>query len=186
MTKKIFGREKATDKVLAAIEESKKNNPAKLLTGLGIFGVGSAAARDLINYFGGFEKLSAATFEDLQKVPDIGEITAKNIFDFFKDEVNLKLVDELKSAGLTLEIEPVAQVSTSEIAGKSFVLTGKLEKYTRAAASRLIEERGGIVRGSVSKNTDFVIVGEDAGSKLAKAQQLGIKILSETDFENLL
>ena len=85
-----------------------------------------------------------------------------------------------------MEIENFAQDTISKISGKTFVLTGKLEKYTRDEASKLIEERGGIVKGSVSKTTDFVIVGEDAGSKLKKAQELGIKILSETDFENLL
>ena len=184
---KIFGREKATDNVLAAIEESKKNSPAKLLTGLGIFGVGSAAARDLIKYFGSLEKISAATVEELQNVPDIGGVTAKNIFDFFKEEANLKLVDELKNDGLTTEIEIVAQDSENDsVRGKSFVLTGTLSKYKRDEAAKLIEERGGIVKGSVSKVTDYVIAGEKAGSKLTKAQQLGIKILSETEFEKLL
>lgn len=183
---KILGREKATDNVLTAIEESKKNSPAKLLTGLGIFGVGSAAARDLINYFGSIEKISAATIEDLQNVPDIGGVTAKNIFDFFREEANLKMIDELKNDGLTTEIENVAQDSASEIRGKSFVLTGTLENYKRDEAAKLIEERGGLVKGSVSKVTDYVIAGEKAGSKLAKAQQLGIKILSEAEFENLL
>ena len=184
--KKILGLAKNTDKVLSAIEDSKKNSPVKLLTGLGIFGVGSAAARDLINHFGSIEKLSEADVEELQNVPDIGGITAKNISNFFSDSENLKLLDELKNDGLTLEIEIVAQESNSEIAGKTFVLTGTLANYKRAEAAKLIEERGGIVKGSVSKVTDFVIAGEDAGSKLTKAQQLGIKILSETEFENLM
>ncbi len=184
---KIFGREKATDNVLAAIEKSKKNSPAKLLTGLGIFGVGSAAARDLINYFGSLEKISKATVDELQNVPDIGGVTAKNIVEFFSEEANLKLIDELKNAGLTTEIEIVAQDSENDaVRGKSFVLTGALENYKRAEATKLIEERGGLVKGSVSKVTDYVIAGEDAGSKLTKAQQLGIKILSETEFEKLL
>lgn len=183
---KIFGREKATDNVLTAIEDSKKNSPAKLLTGLGIFGVGSAAARDLINYFGSIEKISKSTIEELQNVPDIGEVTAKNIFSFFRDEDNLKILNELKGDGLTMEIENLAQDSTSEIRGKSFVLTGTLAKYKRAEATKLIEERGGLVKGSVSKVTDYVIAGEDAGSKLTKAQQLGIKILSEEEFEKLI
>ncbi len=184
---KILGLAKNTDKVLAAIEESKKNSPAKLLTGLGIFGVGSAAARDLINYFGSLEKLSAATVDELQNVPDIGGVTAKNIFDFFSEEANLQMIDELKNDGLTTEIETVAQDSENDaVRGKSFVLTGTLENYKRAEAAKLIEERGGIVKGSVSKVTDYVIAGEDAGSKLTKAQQLGIKILSETEFENLM
>ena len=184
--KKILGLAKNTDKVLSAIEDSKKNSPVKLLTGLGIFGVGSAAARDLINHFGSIEKLSEADVEKLQNVPDIGGVTAKNISNFFSDSENLKLLDELKNDGLTLEIEIVAQESNSEIAGKTFVLTGTLANYKRAEAAKLIEERGGIVKGSVSKVTDFVIAGEDAGSKLTKAQQLGIKILSETEFENLM
>lgn len=185
--KKIFGRAKATDNVLAAIEESKKNSPAKLLTGLGIFGVGSAAARDLINYFGSLEKISKASVDELQNVPDIGGVTAKNIFAFFNDGENLKMVDELKTEGLTTEIETVAQDSeNNSVRGKSFVLTGTLTKYKRAEASKLIEERGGVVKGSVSKVTDYVIAGEEAGSKLTKAQQLGIKILSEAEFEKLL
>jgi len=185
--KKIFGRAKATDNVLAAIEESKKNSPAKLLTGLGIFGVGSAAARDLINYFGSLEKISKASVDELQNVPDIGGVTAKNIFAFFNDGENLKMVDELKTEGLTTEIETVAQDSeNNSVRGKSFVLTGTLAKYKRAEASKLIEERGGVVKGSVSKVTDYVIAGEEAGSKLTKAQQLGIKILSEAEFEKLL
>ncbi len=185
--KKIFGREKATDNVLAAIEESKKNSPAKLLTGLGIFGVGSAAARDLINYFGSLEKISKASVDELQNVQDIGGVTAKNIFAFFNDGENLKMLDELQTEGLTTEIETVAQDSeNNSVRGKSFVLTGTLAKYKRAEASKLIEERGGVVKGSVSKVTDYVIAGEEAGSKLTKAQQLGIKILSEEEFEKLL
>ena len=182
--KKIFGREKSTDNVLAAIEESKKNSPAKLLTGLGIFGVGSAAARDLIQHFGGLEKLSNATEEDLQNVPDIGEITARYIREFFSDVENKKLINELKEIGLTMAEEK--KFIDSPIAGKSFVLTGALEKYTRDAAGKLITEHGGLVKGSVSKTTDFVIAGEKAGSKLKKAQELGIKILSEEEFEKLL
>lgn len=184
IAKKIFGRDKSTDNVLAAIEESKKNSPAKLLTGLGIFGVGSAAARDLIQHFGGLEELSNATLEDLQAVPDIGEKTARRIREFFDDADNLKILAELKEAGLTMAEEK--KIIDSTIAGKSFVLTGKLEKFTRDAASKLITERGGLVKGTVSKNTDYVIAGEKAGSKLTKANELGIKILSEEDFEKLL
>lgn len=183
---KIFGRERATDKVLAAIEESKKNNPAKLLTGLGILGVGSAAARDLVNYFGSIEKIAKASLEELQKVPDIGEVTAKKIFEFFRDKDNLKILSELQNDGLTMELENFAQETDSAIRGKTFVMTGALENYTREAAAKLIDERGGVVKGSVSKATDYVIAGDKAGSKLTKAQQLGIKILSESEFETLI
>lgn len=184
--RKIFGLAKSTDKILAAIEESKKNHPAKLLTGLGIFGVGSAAARDLIHHFGSIEKIAAATADDLQGVPDIGEVTARRIVEFFTEEANRKMLDELKNSGVTLEAEAVPEADdTDEIRGKIFVLTGKLENYTRDAATKIIEERGGLVKGSVSKATSYVIAGEKAGSKLARAEQLGVKILSEDDFKNL-
>ena len=186
LAKKIFGLVKSTDKILAAIDESKKNTPARLLTGLGIFGVGSAAARDLIQHFGGLEEISGASIEQLQQVPDIGEITARHVKDFFDDADNLKILEELKTMGLTLEGEKKIFADDSPIAGKIFVLTGTLANYTRDAASALIIERGGIVKGSVSKKTDYVIAGEKAGSKLTKAQELGIKILSEEDFEKLL
>ena len=186
IAKKIFGLAKATDKIIAAIEDSKKNSPAKLLTGLGIFGVGSAAARDLIQHFGGLGALSKATLEELQQVPDIGEVTARHIREFFDDADNLKILEELKEMGLTTEGEKKIFDEGSPIAGKSFVLTGTLAKYKREEASALIAERGGVVKGSVSKKTDYVIAGEKAGSKLTKAQELGIKILSEEEFEQLL
>ena len=182
--KKIFGIEKATDNVLNAIEESKKNNPAKLLTGLGIFGVGIAAAKDLIKNFGGIEEISAASFEDLKNVSDIGEITANHIKNFFANEENKKLLADLKNFGVNLKSEE--KNFDSVIAGKIFVVTGKLENYSREEISKKIEDFGGIVKNSVSKKTDFLIVGEDSGSKLKKAQELGTKILSESDFENLI
>lgn len=185
IAKKIFGIDKATDNVLNAIEESKKNNPAKLLTGLGIFGVGAAAAKDLIQHFGGIEEISQATFYDLKNVHDIGEITANHIKNFFTDAANKKILEELKMLGLKLKTD-LQRFDTSIFAGKSFVLTGRLENFKRDEAAKEIEARGGIVKGSVSKKTDFVIVGEDAGSKLAKAEELGIKILSEEEFEKML
>lgn len=186
ISKKILGLDKNTDKILAAIEDSKKNPPAKLLTGLGILGVGSAAARDLIQHFGSIEKIASATAEELQTVPDIGDVTAKNIVDFFSEEANRAMIDELKNSGLTME-ETVAQDTggSDEIRGKIFVLTGKLERYTRAEAEEIIQSRGGIAKSSVTKATSYVIAGEKAGSKLTKAQELGVKILSEADFEEM-
>lgn len=186
LAKKIFGLAKSTDKILAMIEDSKKNSPAKLLTGLGIFGVGSAAARDLIQHFGGLEEISRATIEELQLVPDVGEITARHIREFFDDADNLKILAELKEAGLTMEAEKKIFDEGSPIAGKVFVLTGKLEKFTRDAASQQITERGGIVKGSVTKATNYLVVGEKPGSKLTKAQELGVMILSEDDLDKLL
>lgn len=187
LTKKIFGLAKSTDKILATIEESKKNPPEKLLTGLGIFGVGSAAAYNLIQHFGGLEEISKATLEEIRQVPDVGEITARSIREFFNDEENIKILSELKESGLTMtEEKKIVESVESPIAGKSFVLTGKLEKYTREEASKLIAERGGLIKGSVSKQTDYVIAGDEVGSKLSKAFEYGITILSEEDFEKLL
>lgn len=186
LAKKIFGLAKATDKILAAIDAGKKNSPAKLLTGLGIFGVGSAAARDLIDRFGGLTELSRATLDDLQRVNDIGEVTARHVREFFDDADNIKLLEELRSMGLTLDGDKKTFDADSPIAGKVFVLTGTLEHYTRNEASALLTERGGLVRGSVTKKTDYVIAGDAAGSKLTKAQELGIKILSEAEFEAML
>lgn len=186
LAKKIFGLAKSTDKVLAAIEDSKKNSPAKLLTGLGIFGVGSSAARDLVNHFGGIDELSRATLDELQQVPDIGTVTARHVREFFDDADNRAILDELRDAGLTFAAEKKIFDAGSPIAGKIFVLTGTLANRTRDEASTLIEQRGGIVKSSVGKKTDYVVAGEAAGSKLAKAQQLGVKILSEDDFEKLL
>lgn len=186
LAKKIFGLVKSTDKILAAIDDSKKNSPAKLLTGLGIFGVGSAAARDLIQHFGGLEELSRATVDELQQVNDIGEVTARHVREFFDDADNIKILEELKNMGLTLEGDKKIFDEGSKIAGKNFVLTGTLEHYTRNEATELLTARGGLVKGSVSKKTDYVIAGEEAGSKLTKAQELGIKILSEAEFEAML
>ena len=189
LTKKVFGLKKNTEKILLAIEESKKRSPAKLLTGLGIFGVGSGAASELVNYFGGLEEISQATEEELQKVPDIGEKTAQRIREFFMDEENLEILAELQDRGLNMgEKKEKVEIpeENSPIAGKIFVLTGKLEKFTRNEASKLIMARGGIVKDSVVKNTDYVIACDKAGSKLSKAWELGIKILSEDDLEKLL
>ena len=178
LAKKILGLKKNTDKILAAIEESKTKSPVKLLTGLGIFGVGVGAARELIQHFGGLEEISMATEEELQAVPEIGAITAHRIREFFDDEENLNILAELQDSGLTMgEAKKIQEAEPeSPIAGKIFVLTGKMEKFTRNEASKLIMGRGGIVKDSIVKNTDYVIAGDKAGSKLSKAWELGIKI----------
>ena len=185
IAKKIFGLVKSTDKVLAAIDASKKNSPARLLTGLGIFGVGSAAARNLLKKFGGIDEISRATVDELQEADDIGAVTAGHVRKFFDDADNRQILNELRNAGLNFIAEKKI-FDASPIAGKTFVLTGTLTNLTREAASTLIEERGGIVKGSVGKKTDYVVVGDAPGSKLTKAQQLGIKILSEAEFDALI
>ena len=190
VTNAILGRDKNTDKVLAAIEDSKNNDPAKLLTGLGIFGIGQAAARDLVKSFGAIDAIVAASDEELIAVPDLGEISIKHIRSYFNDEANISLLKELKSLGLNLGSVENRQQQTTQtdenFSGKKFVLTGTLEKFTRNEAKELIETRGGKVSGSVSKNTDYVITGNSAGSKLQKAIELKIKILNEEDFKALL
>lgn len=184
--KKIFGREKATDNVLNAIEESKKNNPARLLTGLGIFGVGTAAAKDLIKNFGGIEEISVANIKELKKVDGVSETIAKNIAEFFSDYDNKKIIDEMNSLGVNLKLENQEFQNESKFAGKIFVVTGKLENYTRDEVNKFIEDCGGIAKNSVTIKTDFLIVGEKPGSKLTKAQELGVTILNEADFEKLI
>ena len=190
VTNAILGRDKNTDKVLAAIEDSKNNDPAKLLTGLGIFGIGQAAARDLVKSFGAIDAIITASDEELIAVPDLGEISVKHIRSYFEDEDNIKLLNELKGLGLNLGSVEDRQQQTTQLdenfSGKKFVLTGTLENFTRNEAKELIESRGGKVSGSVSKNTDYVIAGESAGSKLQKAIELKIKILSEDEFKNLI
>ena len=187
----ILGRDKNTDKVLLSIEDSKSNDPAKLLTGLGIFGIGQAAARDLIKNFGAIEPIITASDEKLIAVPDLGEISVKHIRNYFGNEDNINLLNELKNLGLNLGSEKNRQQQSimqidEHFSGKKFVLTGTLENFTRNEAKELIESRGGKVSGSVSKNTNYVIAGESAGSKLQKAIELKIKILSEDEFKNLI
>ncbi|MBR1728550.1 MAG: NAD-dependent DNA ligase LigA [Selenomonadaceae bacterium] len=180
----ILGKDKNTDKILLAIEESKKNDPAKLLTGFGIFGIGSAAARELMKNFGSIDKIAKATEEELIAVPDLGEISVKQIKNFFNDEINLKMLAELKNLGV--EFNGQCVMGNGQLTGKTFALTGTLENFTRDEAKKLIEDHGGKVTGSVSKKTDFVIAGENPGSKLQKANELNIKILNEEEFKNLM
>ena len=182
----VLGREKNTDKILEAIEDSKKNNPAKLLTGFGIFGIGTKAANDLIKNFKSIDAIVNATDEDLIAVPDLGEISVNHIKSFFNDEINLKMLDELKMLGLNMNAEVTIDNSNDFINGKIFVLTGTLVNYSRSEATKIIEDHGGKVSNSVSKKTDYVIAGDNSGSKLQKAAELKIKILDEDEFMKLI
>ncbi len=182
----LLGKEKNTDKLLAAIEASKENDPQQLLTGLGISGIGRAAARDMIQAFHSIDALRSASEEELLAVPDLGEISVHHIRAFFADEQNQRLLDELKALGLRMEREIALADEPQSLAGKTFVITGTLPTMGRQEAAELIEKHGGRVTGSVSKKTDFLLAGEAAGSKLRKAQELGISILSEEDFRNMI
>ena len=165
---------------------SKKNNPAKLLTGFGIFGVGIAAAKDLVKNFGGIEEISVANVDELKKVDGVSETLAKNIVEFFSYEENKQIIDELKSLGVNLKFEYQKNETNSKVAGKIFVVTGKLENFTREEINKFIESCGGISKNTVSRKTDFLIVGDSPGSKLTKAEEFGVRILTEKEFEKFI
>ena len=176
----IIGKEKNTDKLLDAIETSKKNDAYKLLTGLGIPNVGKAASRAILKYFKEFDALEAADMDQLQEVNDIGEVSADCIFRFFGDEKNKVLLQRLRDAGVNMAYIP-EEGADERFAGQTFVITGTLPSMDRKEAVALIEKFGGKVAGSVSKKTAYVLAGENAGSKLTKANELGIKVISEED-----
>lgn len=184
ITKKIIGREKNTDKILAAIEESKTNEAVQLLTGLGIRNVGRNTAKALLYKFNSIMDLINVSVEDLTAINDIGETTAKYICDFFNDEQNVTLIKELHDMGLNMNVEPSHQYNNLE--GLKFVVTGTLPTLNRKEAVTLIESNGGKCVGSVSKKTDYLLAGENAGSKLDKAVALNIKIINEKEFLDLL
>ena len=183
--KGIIGKEKNTDKLLETIEKSKENDAYKLLTGFGIPNVGKAAAKAIMKHFKDIETLSHASMDELQDVNDIGEVSAECIRRFFLDEENRKIVARLKEAGVNMSAE-AAEVIESPISGKTVVVTGTLPSLGRKEAQELIEKYGGKAAGSVSKKTDYVLAGEAAGSKLTKAQELGIPVLNEEEFKTLL
>ncbi|TRZ36139.1 NAD-dependent DNA ligase LigA [Niallia circulans] len=175
--------EKSVTNLLNAINASKSNSLERLLFGLGIRHVGSKAAKTIAMEFGNMEKLAIATREDLTAINEIGDKMADSIVAFFEQEEAAELIQELKDSGVNMEYtgaRPVAaEESDSVFAGKTIVLTGKLEQLSRNEAKEQIELLGGKITGSVSKKTDLVIAGEDAGSKLTKAEQLGIEIWDE-------
>jgi DNA ligase (NAD+) len=176
--------DKSTDNLLAAIERSKSQPYVRVLYALGIRHVGSGVARVLAEAFPSFQALGEATAEELTAVPAVGPRIAESVAHFFADRHNRDLVRRLADAGLTLA--GARRTTGGPFAGKTFVLTGTLPTLTREEAKQLIETHGGRVAGSVSKQTDFVLVGEEAGSKLAKARALGIRLLSEREFRDLL
>ena len=183
--KGIIGKEKNTDKVLAVIEESKNNEPQRLLTGFGISGIGKAAARELILHFGSIDALAEADLEAIMEVRDIGEISSRAIYDYFRDKVNIDIINRLKAQGVNMVLEDTGIVSDI-LAGKTVVVTGTLPTLSRNDAKSLIEANGGKAAGSVSKKTDYVLAGEAAGSKLTKAQELGIPLIDEAEFLKMI
>ena len=167
-------------KLLKAIEESKTRDLSRLIFALGIRQVGAKAGKTLAGHFGNLDALMNATLEELTGVEDVGEITARNILDWFAQPSAREMVERLRAAGVNFESQRT--VSDARFAGMTFVLTGALTKFTRDQATEQIELFGGKASGSVSKKTTYVVVGENAGSKERKARELGIPILTEDDF----
>ena len=180
-----FG-EKSVDNIIAAIEESKNRPFDKVLFALGIRHVGERTAKILADNFGSIENIVSADEERILQVNEIGPKIAESISLFMKDKKNLELIEKLKKAGLKFESGENTIKENINITNKTFVLTGTLEKYKREEAQKIIEDFGGKVSSSVSKKTDFVLAGEEAGSKQQKAVDLGVKIISESDFEKMI
>ncbi len=176
-----FGKKKV-EKLLAGIEASKQQTLDKLIFGLGIKNVGAKVAKTLVTNYPSMDLLMAAKYDDLIQIPDIGPEIAQSITTYFSDEGNQAMIASLKALGLPMAYK-VETVQTHAFNGKTFVVTGTLDSFTRTEASAIIEKLGGKVSGSVSKKTDFVLAGREAGSKLTKAQELGITILDEETFK---
>lgn len=175
---------KSAENLIAAIERSKDNDLAKLIYGLGIRQVGEKAAKTLAGHFRTLDALMAATVEELTEINDVGAITAQCIVDYLSQPQAIDLISRLRDAGVNME--STAELVDERFAGMTFVLTGTLERFDRKSAQALIEERGGKAAGSVSKRTTYVVAGEAAGSKLKKAQELGIPVLTEDEFAAML
>src|SRR5207244_3939979 len=178
---------KSATNVLDQIEASKSRDLWHLIYGLGIRHVGERTAGILAQEFGSLQRLSEATVEELDAVHEIGLTMAESIHDWFADSGNKTLCERLRDAGVRTEAEKRRQLKTDErLAGKQFVLTGTLPGMTRDEAKSLIEAHGGRVMSSVSKKTDFVLAGDEPGSKLDKANELGVKVIDEAAFKKLL
>ncbi|MBP3255088.1 MAG: NAD-dependent DNA ligase LigA [Clostridia bacterium] len=176
---------KFAQNLIDAIEKSKNQDLFNVVNALGIRQVGVKAAKVLAKKYKTMDNLMNASLEDLCTVSDVGEITANNIYEFFRQEQTIDMVERLKAAGVNMTAK-IEEGIDNRFEGKVFVLTGSLEKYSRNEASDIIEKFGGKTSSSVSKKTDYVLAGEEAGSKLTKAQELGVTIINENDFENMI
>ena len=182
----VVGKEKGTDNLLRAIENSKQNDIDRLITGLGIRNVGRQSARVIAQSFPDMKALSEAEYEDLISLPDFGEIMVQDILEYFAQPETLELLKEFEKLGVNMKSKSLETQKDKRLEAKTFVLTGTLPTMTRDQASELIQNHGGKISGSVSKKTSYVLAGEEAGSKLAKARNLGIPVISEEDLLDLL
>lgn len=177
-------KDKKSENIIASIQQSKNITFANFIYALAIPNVGTKTSKDLAKAYRTYDDLKNASIEELSAIRDVGEIMAKGIFDFFQNANNLSDIDKLFERGVKIKYEDVS--TAGKFVGKKFVLTGTLENYSRLEAQKLIENEGGECSSSVSKNTDYVLAGENAGSKLDKAQALGVPILSEQQFLDML
>lgn len=185
ISKGIIGKEKNTTKLLENIEKSKTNDAVRLLTSLGIRNVGKGTAKDILENFDSIEDLAKASIDTLCNIPNVGGTTAQCIYDFFHNEKNEKMLEDLIALGVNTKVEKVAKASNA-LDGLTIVVTGTLPTMGRKEITEYIESNGGKVSGSVSKKTSYVVVGEDAGSKLEKAKALGIPTLTEDELKKLV
>jgi DNA ligase (NAD+) len=184
--KGLIGKEKNTDKLLKAIEDSKNNDIDRLITGLGIKNIGRQAGAELKKHFKSLHELEDATYEELVAINDVGDITATSIVEFFKLEENRNILDRLEQAGMNFTSLEDTQTTDQRLSGLTFVITGTLPTLGRTEMEELVKRYGGKVSGSVSKKTNYLIAGENAGSKLTKAEELGTMILTESEFLEML
>lgn len=182
---KVIGLERGTKNILDAIETSKQNDPIKLLTGFGIRNVGKNTAKTLMKHFDSIQSLSNATFDELVAIEDIGETTATCIIDFFTNDDNKIVIEELSNLGVNM-VMPLQDNTSDKLEGLTIVVTGTLPTLGRKEVTELIEQNGGKCTGSVSKKTDYLVAGEAAGSKLQKAESLGIPIITEADLLEMI
>ncbi|HQR60464.1 MAG TPA: NAD-dependent DNA ligase LigA [Methylophilaceae bacterium] len=178
--------EKSAQNIVEALEKSKRTTLARFIYALGIRNVGEATAKDLARHFGSLTRLAEADAEVLQQVPDVGPVVAEAIVEFFAEAHNRNVIAQLCAAGLRWEEGEGSAISTGALVGKTFVLTGTLPNLAREQAKAMIETQGGKVAGSVSKKTDYVVAGTEAGSKLDRAQELGVAIIGEEELLELL
>ena len=178
-------KEKKANNLLNAIQKSKSQPLARLIFALGIRHVGQKAAYTLAREFVDINKLTRARFEDLDKIPEIGQVMANSVIDYFNLRRIKKLIQELKNSGLNLRQEAV-KIKTDKLTGKTVVFTGQLLRFSRSKAEDLVRKSGGLATSSVSNRTDFLVAGETTGSKFTKAKELGVKIISEAEFMEMI
>jgi DNA ligase (NAD+) len=180
-----FGEKKVSN-LMAAIENSKEQSPARLLTALGIQGIGATVAQVLMEHFGSLEALAAASREEMEQIPGIGPKLAESVADWFAHETNRHIVEKLKAAGVRTEVEETEPVGPQPLDGLTFVITGTLPTMSREQAKAYIEAHGGKVTGSVSSKTDYLLAGERAGSKLSRAEKLDVPVLDEAALQRMV